>query len=520
MLLRFHRGRKFHLHPFRTGREAATPEEEEYFAPMWSALELLADLHRRRNHRPVVETLQELLEATRAWAALALRPAGNQVLLNAQRVCDLARSYELGGGISFRGFVERLNEEAALPSSTQAPVVEEGAAGVRLMTVHSAKGLEFPVVILADMTASLAREKPEKHIDPERGLAALRLLGCAPEQLVENTELERDRDAAEGVRIAYVAATRARDLLVVPAIGDNPLDGWLEPLDRAIYPERKERRASQPAPGCPPFGEASVIPRAQDRPDLPATSVRPGLHRFAAPGHEVVWWDPMVFGPPAVENFGLRQQEALAETPGVEAVAQARYEAWQEARSERLDAGRRRTHDVVVVTELTEGPFGDSRPIAFASTERAPGRPAGPRFGTLVHTLLRDVPLDAGTTEIARLANLHAAILAAPQEENLAAVLAVERALRHPVFERARAAAARGAAFREPPFVIALADGRLLEGTIDLAFEENGTWNVVDYKTDAEVEGRRARYEIQLAWYLFALERVKQRPVEGVLLAV
>ena len=45
-------------------------------------------------------------------------------------------------------------------------------------------------------------------------------------------------------------------------------------------------------------------------------------------------------------------------------------------------------------------------------------------------------------------------------------------------------------------------------------------WIVVDYKTDADASGRRDRYEIQLAWYLFALERVKGRPVQGVLLAV
>ena len=520
MLLRFHRGKKFRLHPFSTGQEKATDEEHEYFAPMWSALDLLADLHRRRNRRPVVETLQELLEATRAWAALALRPAGNQVLLNAQRVCDLARSYELGGGISFRGFVERLNEEAAQPTSTQAPVVEEGAAGVRLMTVHAAKGLEFPVVILADMTASLARDNPDKHVDPERGLAAIRLLGCAPEQLTENAELERKRDAAEGVRIAYVASTRARDLLVVPAIGDAPLEGWLSPLDRAIYPDRKDRRAALPGPGCPTFGDASVIPRAQDRPDVPVTSVRPGLHRFATPGHEVVWWDPMALGPPAPENFGLRQEHVLTEEPGADVEGQERYDAWRQARTERLEAGRRKTRDVVVVTEQLEGPYGAEARISYAATERAPGRPAGIRFGTLVHTLLRDVSLDSTTAQIAKLAQLHAAILAAPAEESVAAVLAVERALRHPVFERARAAAARSAALREPPFVIALSDGRLLEGTIDLAFEENGNWIVVDFKTDADVEARRARYEIQLAWYLFALEKIKALPVEGVLLTV
>jgi ATP-dependent helicase/nuclease subunit A len=227
-----------------------------------------------------------------------------------------------------------------------------------------------------------------------------------------------------------------------------------------------------------------------------------------------------VLGPPVIENFGLRQEQVLADVAGADEPGNVRYREWHEARTARLEAGRRKTRDVVVVTDLEERPFGAEPSISFASTERAPGRPSGVRFGTLVHTLLRDVSLEAGTAEIARLAQLHAAILAAPAEESVAAVLAVERALQHPLFERARAAMARGAAFREPPFVVALEDGRLLEGTIDLAFEEDGRWIVVDFKTDADASGRRDRYQVQLAWYLFALERVKSAPVEGVLLAV
>jgi ATP-dependent exoDNAse (exonuclease V) beta subunit len=442
------------------------------------------------------------------------------VLWNVQRVSDVARAYELSGGLSFRGFVERLNREAEQPTAQQAPMVEESGAGVRLMTVHAAKGLEFPVVVLTDMTARLARDAPDKHVDPERGLAALRLLGCAPEELVENAELERRRDQAEGVRIAYVAATRARDLLVVPVIGDQPLDGWLSPLHAAVYPETRRRRAAEPAPGCPPFGEASRAPRPQDRPGEREATVRPGLHRFAAAGHEVVWWDPTALPAGGEENFGLRQQAVLHEEPAAEAEGQARYDAWRASRRERLELGRRRTRDVVIATELEEGPALYQPHIAFEATRRDAGRPSGPRFGTLVHTLLRDLPLDAGREEIARLADLHRALLDATAAESAAAVEAVTRALAHPVFDRARAAAARGECFREPPFVLALSDGRLLEGTLDLAFAEDGRWVAIDYKTDADVEANRTRYEVQLAWYLYALERVKGGAAEGVLLAV
>ena len=86
------------------------------------------------------------------------------------------------------------------------------------MTVHTAKGLEFPVVILADMTANLAAAEPDKHVDAATGLCAMRLLRCAPAELLEKEAEEKARELAEGVRVAYVAATRARDLLVVPVV--------------------------------------------------------------------------------------------------------------------------------------------------------------------------------------------------------------------------------------------------------------------------------------------------------------
>ena len=56
------------------------------------------------------------------------------------------------------------------------------------MTVHRAKGLEFPVVVLADLTACAARDKPSRHIDPDRRLCVEPLSGCAPPELLQATE--------------------------------------------------------------------------------------------------------------------------------------------------------------------------------------------------------------------------------------------------------------------------------------------------------------------------------------------
>ena len=87
-------------------------------------------------------------------------------------VGELARQYEAGGGLSFRGFVERLRDEAEETRAAEAPILEEGSDGVRLMTVHKAKGLEFPVVVLVDIGAELSRSTASRWVDSE-GRAAL-----------------------------------------------------------------------------------------------------------------------------------------------------------------------------------------------------------------------------------------------------------------------------------------------------------------------------------------------------------
>src|SRR5262249_34086494 len=156
-----HRFRR--LHPYRLPSEKVEP----HLAPVVEALGLLRSLHGLRNHRPIEETVTRLLTATRAHAAFVLRPWGEQALANVLRIAELAQTYEASGSISFRGFVERLRKEAEGEAS-EAPIVEESSEGVRIMTVHKAKGLEFPVVVLADMTAGIAAGHPGRYADRQR----------------------------------------------------------------------------------------------------------------------------------------------------------------------------------------------------------------------------------------------------------------------------------------------------------------------------------------------------------------
>lgn len=503
------------LHPFQ--RLPSDPDEE--LSPVAEALRQLAELHRERNRRPIVQTVQELLEYTRAHAGFALRPAGEQVLANVQKVCEMARQYELGGGISFRGFVDLLIEEAEKPRSGEAPVIEEGAEGVRLMTLHSAKGLEFPVVVLADITANLSSREPDKYVDLQRELCAMKILGCSPWELIDHHEEELQRDRAEGVRIAYVAATRARDLLVAPTVGEGPLEGWAAPMNAALYPPKTEWRKAEAAPGCPPFGPASVLERPSRYDGLKESSVQPGNHRPERGEHRVVWWDPALLRPGEGRDFRLRHDRLLQRDEGGEQSRRGfeRYREWKERRSELLEQGQEPEYRLLAAADAPQLPEGTSPQVQVDFLERAAGRPSGREFGVLVHTILRDIDLAAERSEIERLTRYWGRVSQSSEAQVDAAVEAVDRTLRHPLLLRARQASN---CFRELPFILPLEDGRTVEGVIDLAFREDSGWIVVDFKTDADLDPARDRYLRQIGWYVYALSELEQAPAEGWLLGI
>jgi ATP-dependent helicase/nuclease subunit A len=500
------------LHPLYPAEGA--PE----IAPVAEALAVLGRLHRGRNRRPVAESVNLLLESGRAHAGLAFRPAGRQALANAWRIADLARAFEIEGGISFRGFVEELNDEAER-EAPEAPILEEGAEGVRLMTVHGAKGLEFPVVILADMTARLAAAEPERYLDATRGLCAMRLLRCAPIELHEHSTAEKQREAAEGVRVAYVAATRARDLLVVPAVGDQEVEGWVAPLNKAIYPDRRNFRKSQPAPGCPRFGEATVINRPVDFLRQGEFSVRPGLHAPLAGRHSVTWWDPAALRLGVEPAMWLDRADTLlaGDETGVGEASVESYRQWAEARERDLEAGARPSVDVMLASEAREAPRDFVCVVGVETIDRPPGRPGGRRFGALVHALLREIDYGADEAAVARLASSRGRAIGAPQGEIDAAGRAVNAALAHPMLERARAAAR---CHRELPVSLPVGEGSLIEGVIDLAFLDDGAWTVVDFKTDADDPSRRAVYLRQLRWYALAMTELTGFEARAVLVSL
>jgi ATP-dependent helicase/nuclease subunit A len=512
------------------------------------ALRVLRRLHASRNRVPVADTLGALLDATRAHAGLALRPSGEQALANVLHLAELARRYELAGGLSFRGFVEDL-VEGGFASETEAPILEEGGDGVRLMTLHKAKGLEFPVVVLCDITANLAARRAGRHLDPAAGLCAVRLAGCAPHELIDHEAEELARERAEGVRIAYVAATRARDLLVVPAVGDEPYDAargkWISMLNDGLYPPAGQRRQGEPAPGCPAFpGKDSVIDRPGGDTARPGT-VAPGRHAIDAagaappatgppdvgpPDHEVVWWDPHVLALDREPTFGLRETELIGKDvdPAVVAADLATFQSWAGDRAARIEAGRSPSLVVVRATAraaaaaqaATGTAVGSDIQVDVVELHREASRPSGARFGSLVHAVLAVVPLHAGAALVEQVARSQARLAGATEAETAAAVEAVGTLLAHDLLVRARRAEARARCRREAPVALVDADGTLVEGQVDLAFEEDEGWQVVDFKTDRDVSRGLDAYRQQVGVYVRALAAATGRPVRGTLLCL
>jgi ATP-dependent helicase/nuclease subunit A len=181
---------------------------------------VLGALHRERNALSPAAVVERLLARTEVLAAYALEPQGEARVANLLKVLDTARALEARGALTFRGLVRWLRDRGAARYEEEESAVEAEDA-VRLMTIHKAKGLEFPVVVVLDLGREAPRRAPVLLADRGTGRLAVNLGRVGDAALTtldwgDSEAREIQRLDAEAVRVLYVALTRAERVLVLP----------------------------------------------------------------------------------------------------------------------------------------------------------------------------------------------------------------------------------------------------------------------------------------------------------------
>lgn len=254
----------------------------------------------RAERLPVEVLLERAIAATGYDLAVLARVGGERRLANLRKLMRLAREYERAEGRDLRGFTAyAATQDVTAAREGEAPLESEGLDAMRLMTIHRAKGLEFPVVCVPDLgrQGATSRDRLLVGRDGSVGLKLQTLGGgdavaaLGYDRLAAETAAEEE---AEERRLFYVAMTRARERLILsgsadperrpaPRPGGAPLD-WIAPAllgDAALDPSRPDRAIERAWDGRP----ARVRLRLSTPGTLPAAALSPAPRpRAGAPG--------------------------------------------------------------------------------------------------------------------------------------------------------------------------------------------------------------------------------------------
>jgi ATP-dependent exoDNAse (exonuclease V) beta subunit len=354
---------------------------------------------------------------------------------------------------------------------------------VRLLTIHQAKGLEFPVVILADAAYSRHRTSRSGIVERLSGQLELRLgaqhLRCATLGWQKAEAQEQERDAAEERRLWYVAATRVRDHLVIPVICST--GAKVKKMEHWAISEELALHLSSPSENVP------------DR--YGSDCAGSEIFVYQLPGNALASAVPL----PTLSSR-LSQVE-----PRESALRD--YQEWESVRLATLAAGRQ-AETITTVTTLSALDEQSSPPVNLQMMAQRKDRLASLRFDRAVHAALRSFNMGGQPLPL----SLNFSETRDPEEREEITRL-VMATLSSSIMLRAQKAKER---FAETPFSLYLS-GRLIEGVVDFAFIENGAWVIVDFKTDriptTELEARAVLYRPQLCLYALALERLTRRPI-------
>ena len=237
----------------------------------------------------VATTISILLDATRAHVRFCARARRRAGAGECAHVAELARRYEAEGGILSAGSSTSC---VSRPKTVRrgGAILEEG----RRRRAHDdgatkPKASSFPSSFLRTLTAKLHTASASRYIDADRGACAIRIAGCSPFDLIQHEPEELARAAAEGCAARVRRRDPRRDLLVVPAVGDEQREGWIDtPTVRS-----NARTCKTPASGRARMSafksKDSVLMRPNG--DGRLKILFPGPARVGT-SHSVVWWDP------------------------------------------------------------------------------------------------------------------------------------------------------------------------------------------------------------------------------------
>ncbi len=217
------------------------------------AAKLIGELVARRHHYPIQDLLRFAVQESEYLTVVAANYDGAQRLANVERLFTLAARFESSGTHLIRDFVRYVQEFEAIGSRESEGQIDQAADAVRLMTIHQAKGLEFPVVIIPDLQR-LSRVATDNWVllDRHQGLTLKvpdgrgnLVAGCT----FSNFEQRHAwREQFESMRLLYVAASRAEDRLILSGVTEDIAglstknDSWLKWIWQSL--ELGDRRAS------------------------------------------------------------------------------------------------------------------------------------------------------------------------------------------------------------------------------------------------------------------------------------
>ena len=194
-----------------TAAGSVAPEEADRLRQAHATIQELLDM---AVHLPVGRLLEEAVRRTEYVERLALRPNGRRRSANVRKLLQMASASDAYGA---GDFVDRLNDlETVSDREGDAPTEEEAADVVRILTIHKAKGLEFPVVAIAGLHRSGVR--PERALfvsDPHSLAIGCRVGGYTTGAYRALDACRRREEDAESMRLLYVAMTRARERLIL-----------------------------------------------------------------------------------------------------------------------------------------------------------------------------------------------------------------------------------------------------------------------------------------------------------------